>query len=150
MGSFSPEPPALGANSDLIYPCFANEETEPQKGGVTSSQKLVSGTEFHLRAHPGLSRTAPPHLPSPFFAGLACEAARSTRPGGHTTSAVLRKVKSQELLSGSGKSVQPCLWALGLRLEHRIPLYQKTRNATRERPQHSNQKAFGDQSEGYS
>lgn len=64
MGSFYSETPALGANCDLIYSCFANEETEPQKGGVTSSQKLVSGMEFHLRAHPDLSRTPPPFLPA--------------------------------------------------------------------------------------
>lgn len=38
---------------------------------------------------------------------------------------------------------RPLLWALGLRLERRIPVHQTTRDTTRERPQHSNQKAFG-------
>lgn len=98
-GILLPGASSTWANCDLIYPCFANEETEPQKGGVTSSQELVSGMEFHLRAHPGLFRTAP-LPPSPFSAGPAPEGAKATQLGGHTTSPVLRKVKSQEFLSG--------------------------------------------------
>lgn len=97
MGSFYPESPGLGANCDLIYPCFANEETEPQKGGVTSSQKLVSGMEFHLRAHPGLSRTAP------FLPALSLLVQPLKEPNlpslVDTHSPVFRKVKPQELLS---------------------------------------------------
>lgn len=63
----------LGPNVISFYPCFANEETEPQKGGVTSSQKLVSGMEFHLPGTPWHFQNLP-FLPA-LFSGPTSEEA---------------------------------------------------------------------------
>lgn len=76
----------LGPNVISFYPCFANEETEPQKGGVTSSQKLVSGMEFHLLGTPWPFQNSP-------FPALSLQVqtlkeptpqGQSAKPGGRT------------------------------------------------------------------
>lgn len=139
----------LGPNVISFYPCFANEETEPQKGGVTSSQKLVSGMEFHLLGTPWPFQNSP-------FPALSLQVqtlkeptpqGQSAKPGGRTPKELLSSGKSsQELPSGWSNASsahlplsRALLWALGLRRERRIPSYQKTGGATRERLQHSDQ-----------
>lgn len=135
VGSFCPSLQHLGPNVISFHPCFAKEETEPQRGGVTSSQAVGEWHGIPSRGHTlAFPETPLPHSPllqpakEPTSQGQICPARWTPEPRFSRSG----KVKSLELLS-AGSEASPALsrallFALGLWLERRIPVHQKTGN----------------------